>query len=570
MKHKPELDPPPDTRPASELLYVIQPCLDGDCLYLNVELSFKGDGTGETRIKLPFQWAGQKGLDEGIKAIQAASPHTTVIDTCEPQTKIVKHPRSRKVSIRYQVHQDWSGDLSEQGRYFRPILQKEYFHFIGEALFIHPVWNVTKPRRITLDWKGLPAKWKVSNSFGANQRFQVIKRPISQLRHAIYVGGDFRIKRLIVNSNPVYVALRGDWRFSDEDYFDLIKRIIKIERTFWNDFDFPYFLITLIPTGTRCCHYGGTGLTDSFATFISTDKPVDARLKHLLTHELFHTWNGRKIKRQRPEELVYWFTEGFTEYYTRLLLLRSGLMTFEEYIKNYNKVILDYYCSPYRNEKNRTILKDYWRIRAVRQLPYQRGDILAHNWNRLILATTEGRFSLDNIMLDLLEGAQSEGLIVSASNINKLIRRYLPQGVRQQLKEYIDNGVLIPPHESALGPCAELKMMDMRLYDLGFNYEVALSRGVICGVKEGSNAYRAGLRNDDQIRARTIYFGDSTKAVEIKVKAARGEKLISFWPVGDKIRVPQYVLDVQRFNREAENSLSWFGLSQSSLKRAVS
>ncbi len=559
MKYKPAPSPPDTLRP-SDLLYVIRPRIDDSRLYLDIELSFKGGGTGETGIRLPSQWAGQQRLYDGIKNLRAASPRTTVTDTHEPQIKLVKHSRGRRVTIKYQVHQDGAGNLSEQGRYFRPILQKEYFHFIGEAVFIHPVCDVSKARQITLSWKGLPAGWKLSNSFGTNKRAQVISRPISQLRHAIYVGGDFRTKRLVVNKTPVYVAMRGEWKFSDDDYFDLVKKVIKTERTFWNDFDFPYFLITLIPTGTRCCHYGGTGLTDSFATFISTDKPVDARLRHLLMHELFHTWNGRKIKRQAPEELVYWFSEGFTEYYTRLLLLRSGLITIEEYVENYNKVILDYYSSPYRNEKNKVILKNYWHIRAVRQLPYQRGDILAHNWNRLILDTTGGHFSLDNVMLDLLAAAQSEGVIVSASNINKLIRRYLPQGIRGQIKEYIDNGVLIPPHESALGPCARLKMVDVILFDLGFNYEASLSRGLITGLREGSNAHRAELRNGDRIIARTIFHGDTTKAVEIKVKAAGGEKQVRFLPLGDKIRVPQYVWDIRRFRENREESLSWFGL----------
>jgi predicted metalloprotease with PDZ domain len=560
MKREHGPDPRSDRHHPPELLYVIRPRVSSDCLCLDVELSFRGDEAGETRIELPSQWAGQKKLYEGIKAIQAVSPRATVVDTAEPHVKIVKHSRARKVTVKYQVHQDWSGDPIEQGRYFRPILQREYFHFIGEALFVHPDWDATLTRRITLDWKGLPAGWKISNSFGTNKQLQVIDRPIMQLRHAVYVGGDFRIRRLVINGYPVYVAMRGDWEFSDEDYFDLIKRIIKIERAFWNDFDFPYFLITLIPTGKRCCHYGGTGLTDSFATFISTDKPVDARLTHLLTHELFHTWNGRKIKRQMPEELVYWFSEGFTEYYTRLLLLRSGLMTFEEYIENYNKVIFDYYCSPHRNEKNKRVLKDYWRVRGIRQLPYQRGDMLAHNWNGLIRAATGGRFSLDNVMLDLLEAAEGKGVVVSAGNINKLIRRYLPRGVREEIKQHIDNGVLIPPHEAALGPCVELKAVDMRLFDLGFDYEASISRGMISGLREGSNAHRAGLRNDDRIAARTIFPGDSTKAVKIRVKAPGGERLVRFWPLGDKIRVPQYELDVQRFSRNREQALRWFGL----------
>ena len=538
----------------SELNYVLDPCPGGRSPHFKVKLSFKGNETGIVKIKLPSEWAGQAKLYECIKRIRASSPDTVLTDTADPQIKVITHRPRQVITIIYQVHPSRAGNPADPGFYYRPILQKEYFHFIGEGFFIHPAWDDEQLSQIVIQWKNLPHHWIVSNSFGNDQHRQMIKRTLAQLRHAIYIGGDFRIKKILIKGHPLYVALRGRWAFSDRSYFKLVKKIVEAERAFWRDYDFPYFLITLIPTSEQCSTYGGTGLTDSFASFAPPGRPIDAHLKHLLAHELFHAWNGRKVGRQQPEELVYWFSEGFTEYYTRLLLLRSGLMTLEEYIRDYNRVIFNYYSSPVRTAKNREILKYFWTNTLIRQLPYWRGDILAHNWNAAIRAHSKGRFSLDNLMIDLLGDAQSQGTFVSANSIDVLMKYYLVKGVREDIKNHIVAGDLIVPDKTALGPYVKLRTVERHQFELGFDYETSIHGKVTAGVKRRSNAYRAGLRNGQIILGATVFFGDVTKMVEIRVKASKVERTIKFYPLGRTIAVPQYELKCSHVRSPALDS----------------
>ena len=75
----------------------------------------------------------------------------------------------------------------------------------------------------------------------------------------------------------------------------------------------------------------------------------------LCSHEYFHVWN---VKRLKPKNLVninfdsenytslLWFFEGFTSFYDDFLLLRSSLITSEEYIKIIEKKIDHYNFSP--------------------------------------------------------------------------------------------------------------------------------------------------------------------------------------------------------------------------------
>ena len=42
------------------------------------------------------------------------------------------------------------------------------------------------------------------------------------------------------------------------------------------------------------------------------------------------------------DERLYWFSEGFTDYYASLLLLRAGLISLEDHVAGYNSLIKEY------------------------------------------------------------------------------------------------------------------------------------------------------------------------------------------------------------------------------------
>ncbi|KJV95220.1 hypothetical protein [Rickettsia amblyommatis] len=70
-----------------------------------------------------------------------------------------------------------------------------------------------------------------------------------------------------IKKNPVYLSLHGQFDLKDEEIASYINKIIKGQRTFFHDNDFPYYLISLIE-GNQSRHMGGTGLTHSFTAFI--------------------------------------------------------------------------------------------------------------------------------------------------------------------------------------------------------------------------------------------------------------------------------------------------------------
>src|SRR5262249_11067794 len=168
---------------------------------------------------------------------------------------------------------------------------------------------------------------------------------------------------------------------------------------------------------------GGTGLTSSFALEMTPDTPLFGdfgqrlNIAGLLAHEMFHEWNGHTIVPLDPEELCYWFTEGFTDFYTRRLLYRNSFITTDEYVRGANKKLSDLWTSRVRNAPNVRIQADFWKDPAVKRLPYLRGDVVAMMLDAAIRERSNGKKSLDDLMRELVHEGRTAQARITPDNL---------------------------------------------------------------------------------------------------------------------------------------------------------
>ncbi|MFC5045006.1 M61 family metallopeptidase [Aquimarina hainanensis] len=146
-----------------------------------------------------------------------------------------------------------------------------------------------------------------------------------------------------------------------DQYFEQIKKIVEQEKAVFGDFpNFDYgeytFLACYMPISSRdgMEHRNSTVLT-------STKSLAEGGMKGnigTVSHEFFHAWNVERIRPQSLEPFDFekanmsgelWFAEGFTSYYTNLILCRAGILTQEEYINSLNKTYNYVWNSPGRN-----------------------------------------------------------------------------------------------------------------------------------------------------------------------------------------------------------------------------
>ncbi|PKL83526.1 MAG: hypothetical protein CVV24_04465 [Ignavibacteriae bacterium HGW-Ignavibacteriae-3] len=449
-----------------DISYSIEPFYDVSTFRLIVVLEFKGEKSGETKIILP----GGSDLSS-IKFLKALSPGTYISDSEKPEHKNVKYPPGSMVRIYYQVEESRDDDL-EPGNHYMAILNKQYFHFLSESFFVVPAWDNNAEYSFKIMWNHLPSNWNLANSFGVNEKYQEIKSPLWRFRHSVFAGGDFKLIPRYIGTDVIYVAMRSSWKFKQDEFCDLVLDILIEERNFWNDHSTNFFLVNVLPLqggGNQV----GIVRDNSYSLFLSGNRLLDKQLKRLLAHDFFHIWIGEKTQFSDPEQLVYWFKEGFTDYYTDLLLLRAELITLDEYVEQYNVILESYYKSPMRYEKNDRLINDFWSDINLTRLPYQRGQIFATNLNYTIIKNSSGKKSLDNLMRDLMSRCKNESLVISNGTLSSLIRFYAGDQILSEMMRTLNSGAVLKAMPEALGPCFKMEVESKKkLIIFGEQYEI--------------------------------------------------------------------------------------------------
>ena len=127
-------------------------------------------------------------------------------------------------------------------------------------------------------------------------------------------------------------------------YFEKIKKVVLAEKEVYGElptFDYGSytFLACYIPNAS------GDGMEHRNSTILTSTRSLsDGGMERnigTVSHEFFHAWN---VERIRPKSLKpfdfananmsgeLWFAEGFTSYYTNLILCRAELMTPSDYV----------------------------------------------------------------------------------------------------------------------------------------------------------------------------------------------------------------------------------------------
>ncbi|WP_375562658.1 M61 family metallopeptidase [Bernardetia sp. OM2101] len=142
-----------------------------------------------------------------------------------------------------------------------------------------------------------------------------------------------------------------------KEYVEKIKKIVKEEIALFGEapnFDYGTytFLLNYQPTahGDGMEHRNSTIITDA-------EKLADGHL-FTVAHEFIHAWNIERLRPQSLEPFDFsstnmsselWFGEGFTSYYTNLVMLRAGLIDETTYANLMNGMLNYVLTSPGHN-----------------------------------------------------------------------------------------------------------------------------------------------------------------------------------------------------------------------------
>ncbi len=540
----------PQPLPEEELFYTFQLSRRDGGPHVQIALELPGDEDSSTDFHLRKSWASvldTSGLVGQPIAIGNQRRPLEVFQSGSHSWTVVHHPGER-IRLSYPLHSGTDLTATDPASYYRVLLGPDIFHMIGHVGLIVPTRIRSQQKcRIRVRWEGFAeAGWKVVSSFSADQKGFEVHEPLGRFVHSLFYAGRLRLYPRFVQSNLMQFAIYGNWKFSDLQFVDTVHTITQAERDFFQDHSQPYFLVTLLPVGDESSgNMGGTGLTNSFALFISPHYDLEGaqavRVRKLLAHELFHHWNGGLLAREEPGQLIYWFTEGFTDFYARRLLYRAGLMSRQQYADSLNELFAGFLLSPVRSEPNASIAQDFWSDEKIKDLPYRRGDVVALLLDHEIRRQSGGARSLDDLMREALRRAVEDQEQTTTRSLLQLFADYTSPVYAQNLREVIVNGRL-PDFPPGLGePDVSMELKSLGRFELGFDFEASQRRHQVRGVIPQSRAWQAGLRNGQRLEGWSLRMGDITYPVRLTVRQNGARRQVTYLPQSAATQqVPQF------------------------------
>ncbi len=287
----------------------------------------------------------------------------------------------------------------------------------GAATFITLPGELDRPHQVRFE---LPAGWsRVTTSLAAADDSGRVFRAadFDELVDSPFHLGNPAVHEVVVEGVP--------HRLVNEDEAEVwdgalsiadIGRIAQAHRRLWGGFPYPdyTFINLLTETDGGIEHKASTVLMAS--RFATRTRESYVGWLSLVSHELFHAWNGKRL---RPVELGpfdyenevhsrgLWWVEGVTSYYDDLLVRRSGITADDEYLKLLSKAITKLETSPGRKVQPLeeasfdAWIKHYRPDESdvnTRMSYYTKGAVVAFLLDMEIRRATSGKKSLDDAM----------------------------------------------------------------------------------------------------------------------------------------------------------------------------
>lgn len=257
---------------------------------------------------------------------------------------------------------------------------------------------------------------------------------------------------------------------------------------------------------------GMSGVPESYRTFLG-----------LASHEYFHTWNVKRIKpavflpydlTRENHTALLWAFEGFTSYYDDLVLVRTGLITIDDYLGLIAKTVQGVLRMPGRKKQSVAESSfDAWTkyYRQDENAPnaivsyYTKGSLVGLCLDLLLRRETGGKKSLDDVMHLLWREHGAKGIGVSEDGVEQAAYTIAGPSARRALSAFFRLAVLgtddLPLQEMLKLAGVELAIERGEANSFGSRSAASPDGVKLTQVLDGGGAQRAGLSAGDVVIA---------------------------------------------------------------------
>ena len=189
------------------------------------------------------------------------------------------------------------------------------------------------------------------------------------------------------------------------------------------------------------------------------------------------------------EATSYWFSEGFTEFYTQRTLLRSGMWSLEDLIGDMNDTLAAYAANPNNRQPNDWTSARFWTDHTVQRLPYMRGSLLAYLLDNQIRQTSGHTIGLDQVIFRMRDRWMSAPTDHRPGVLENLKASYHDLGGSEDdldalIESHITRGKIIRLPANMFGECATIDSSEptgqtVHLYPMNDQQREVCARGLL-------------------------------------------------------------------------------------------
>lgn len=432
----------------------------------------------------------------------------------------VFHEGTDPLTVRYAVYANnmdaGSSYLGHGQAYFNPV-----------TLFMYVPGRLDEAVRLHLP--DLPADWQAATAltptsdpriYQADSYHSFVDAPTVFARE---------MKRLdfSLDGTTFYLYFQGSYlggAETDSAALDAVRRICQVQGAMFGGFPFDtfHFIYRLLPYQMR--HAVEHANSVSFALPVTVSEgptQIVNGIGSLTAHELFHAWN---VKRIRPAALwpydygqpqythLHWFTEGVTDYYAHLTMVRAGLWTEAQFLRQQARVI-----ESLENSYAASVVSpaqasfDSWLEPSDYAHPnhrisyYPLGTRLGLLIDLRLRAMTQGQSSLDAVFRYLYETWYAQGKGVPEEGVEQALATLSGQSWRDWFARYVEGtSPFAPAYEEILAPAGLRLRVEAQTHDnlrgLGFLQVEPTGQGwLVQRVHPGGDVAVAGIGPGDLI-----------------------------------------------------------------------
>ncbi|MEJ8758505.1 M61 family peptidase [Pontibacter sp. H259] len=486
--------------------------------YLDISITITGNTQQELYLQLPAWRPGRYELQNFAQKLRqvTAKVHGASI-AIEKVTKdrwVVQADGAETITINYSFYarqMDAGGSwLDEQMLYVNPInclmaVEGREHEPCEVAIAIPENWQIAcglkEIRKHTLQAKNYDEL--VDSPFIASDSLQHASYSLTNTTFHIWIQGD----------------CKPDWSKIIHDFEAFTKEQLEV----FGDFPVPeyHYLNLILPYRT----YHGVEHSHSTVITLGPGELLmsPALYKEFLgvsSHELFHTWNIKKI---RPKEMLpydltqenYFKTgyvaEGITTYYGDYILARSGMFTAQQYFDELNTTLQRYFADYSRHYMSVADSSfDLWLDGYKPGIPdrkvsiYIKGALTALLLDLQLRKGTNNQAGLDTVMRELWKRFGKKSIGYTVQDYAALVDEIAGQSFKGYFDIYINGTAPIEPAlDEALKyvGCTLKQQENTLLYESRFGFKITTDQTIkVTAIAPASPAFNS-LSIDDELVA---------------------------------------------------------------------